>query len=64
MQRIGDFFLNAGLMTAQQVEATLEVQRAGDKRRFGEIAFELGFVENNSLTRYAAYLEQNNEKTP
>ena len=51
-------------MTAQQVEATLEVQRAGDKRRFGEIAFELGFVENNSLTRYAAYLEQNNEKTP
>ncbi len=48
-------------MSAQQVETVLGTQRSGDKRRFGEIAVALGFVEDNSLRRFADYLDRNNE---
>jgi hypothetical protein len=60
-QRIGDFLVSIGVMTAQQVEAVLETQRAGDTRSFGEIACSLGYVGDGSLKRFADYLDTHNE---
>jgi len=48
-------------MSAQQVETVLGIQRSGDTRRFGEIAAALGFVEDNSLRRFADYLDRNDQ---
>ena len=61
VQRIGDFFISIGLMSVQQVENVLETQGSGDKRTFGEIAVALGFVDDNSLRRFADYLDKNKE---
>jgi hypothetical protein len=52
---MGDFFISIGAMSARQVETVLGMQRSGDTRSFGEIAFALGFVEDNSLRRFANY---------
>ena len=57
-ERIGDFLVRTGSMTHDQVEAVLQVQAAGDKRRFGEIAVALGYLSNDSIKRYVDYLER------
>ena len=51
-------------MSTQQIESVLEIQRSGDKRKFGEIAVALGFVEDNSLRRFADYLDKNDQAVP
>jgi hypothetical protein len=58
-ERIGDFFVNLGVMSAKQVENVIAIQRSGDTRSFGEIAVAFGFVEDNSLRRFADYLDKN-----
>ncbi len=53
-KRIGEIMVLMGAMKSEQIEPILAVQRAGDKRLFGEIALSLGFIEDNALRRYAA----------
>ena len=60
-QRIGDFLMSIGMMSPQQVERVLDTQRSGDKRTFGEIAVALGFADDNSLRRFADYLDKHQE---
>jgi hypothetical protein len=59
--RIGEFLVEIGRMTPDQVEEVLRTQREGDKRPFGEIALALGFVDDDSLKRFVDYLERNPE---
>jgi hypothetical protein len=61
--RIGDFLTKIGAMTPDQVQAVLEVQAAGDKRRFGEIAYSLGYIGDDSIKRYVEYLDKENKST-
>lgn len=56
--RIGEFLLKIGAMNPAQVQAVLQVQAAGDKRKFGEIAMALGYLNNDALSRYVEYLEK------
>jgi hypothetical protein len=49
---IGDGLVRIGAMTPQQVRKVLALQKAGDARRFGEIAIELGFVDDAAIVRY------------
>lgn len=49
---IGDGLVRIGAMTAEQVRRVLGLQKAGDTRRFGEIAIELGFVDDAAILRY------------
>ena len=51
-----------GAINPDQVDAVLAAQKAGDKRLFGQIALAMGFIEDNSLRRYADYLDQHGEK--
>jgi hypothetical protein len=57
-ERIGDFLVRIGAMKSEQVEEVLRLQKAGDKRRFGEIAVELGYIRDDSIKRYVDYLEK------
>lgn len=52
MEKIGDVLVRIGAMTAEQVEEVLRTQRAGDRRIFGEIAIELGYIDDEALRRY------------
>ncbi len=56
--RIGDFLVKIGAMQQYQVDDVLLAQKAGDKRIFGEIAIELGFINDEALRRYLEYKER------
>jgi hypothetical protein len=56
--RIGDFLVQIGAMTQEQVEEVLHRQRTGDSRIFGEIALELRFLNDDAIKRYVDHLEK------
>jgi hypothetical protein len=52
-ERIGDFLLRIGAMNELQVEEVLRIQREDEEpRMFGEIAVELGYVDDEALRKY------------
>jgi hypothetical protein len=62
MEKIGDVLMRIGAMTGEQVEEVLRTQKAGDTRIFGEIAIELGYINDEALRRYVEITHQ--EKKP
>ena len=53
--KIGEFLVQIGAMKQFQVEDVLRVQREGDTRMFGEIAIELGYVNDEAIRKYIDY---------
>jgi hypothetical protein len=52
-ERIGDFLVQIGAMTQAQVDEVIKVQEEGEEpRMFGEIAIELGFIDDSAIQRY------------
>ncbi len=51
-EKIGDFLVGIGAMTAEQLDEVLRHQAEGDKRIFGEIARELGYVDIQAIDKY------------
>jgi hypothetical protein len=51
-EKIGEALVRIGAMTPGQVEQVLKLQRAGDKRLFGEIAIEQGFINDQAIKAY------------
>lgn len=54
-EKIGDVLVRINAMKLPQVQDVLARQRAGDKRLFGEIAIELGYINDAALKRYVEY---------
>jgi hypothetical protein len=50
--RIGEFLVQIGAMQKYQVDDVLRVQNEGDTRMFGEIAIELGYVNDEAIRKY------------
>ena len=57
-EKIGDVLVRIGAMTNEQVAEVLRTQESGDKRIFGEIAIELGYVNDEALQRYVEIVHQ------
>jgi hypothetical protein len=57
-EKIGDVLVRIGAITADQVEEVLRTQQAGDTRLFGEIAIELGYINDEALRRYVEIVHQ------
>lgn len=52
-EKIGDFLVRIGAMTASQIDEVLKLQEDSDEPRlFGEIAIERGFIDDAALRRY------------
>lgn len=51
-EKIGDGLIRIGAMTKEQAETVLIKQKEGDKRLFGEIAIELGYIDDNAIMEY------------
>ena len=45
-ERIGEFLTRIGAMTRDQVQRVIQLQAAGDRRRFGVIAESLRYITN------------------
>lgn len=43
-EKIGDYLIRIGAMRRDQVQRVLQLQAAGDRRRFGEIAEFLRYI--------------------
>ena len=52
VERIGDGLVRIGAMTDEQREKVLDMQDKGDNRLFGEIAVELGFINDQAIMDY------------
>ena len=51
-EKIGEALVRIGAMKPYQVEDVLRVQKEGDSRLFGEIAIELGYIDDEAISRY------------
>jgi len=51
-EKIGEGLCRIGAMTEEQVKIVIKKQLDGDKRLFGEIAVELGFVDVDAILNY------------
>ena len=49
---IGEHFVNLKDLSFEQAEKVLLVQKKNKKKKFGEIAVELGFLEPRKLDNY------------
>ena len=53
--RIGDYLVEQGLITQEQLEKVLEAQReAQGTKRFGDVIVELGFLSETKFTQALA----------
>jgi hypothetical protein len=52
VERIGEFLVKIGVITPDQVNMVLEVQGREPDRLFGEIAVDMGFVNDSAIERY------------
>lgn len=53
-QRIGEFLVRIGAMTKDQVDEVLAIQRERPDKLFGQIAIELGYVNDEAVDRYVS----------
>ena len=51
-EKIGEALVRIGAMKTFQVEDVLRLQQAGDRRMFGEIAIELGYIDDQAIRKY------------
>jgi hypothetical protein len=51
-ERIGEALVRIGALKSFQVDDVLRLQKNGDKRLFGEIAIELGYIDDEAIKKY------------
>ena len=51
-ERIGDGLIRIGAMTEEQRDKVLNLQTEGDERMFGEIAIELGIIDDQAIVSF------------
>jgi hypothetical protein len=51
-ERIGETLVRIGVIKPYQVDGILRAQKDGDLRRFGEIAIEFGYINDEMLKKY------------
>jgi len=55
-QRIGDILIEQRLITPQQLEEALKMQKEGDKKRLGEVLTEIGAISKEELYETLQYI--------
>ena len=52
VEKIGEALVRIGAMKSYQVEDVLRLQKNGDQRLFGEIAIEMGYIDDTAIKKY------------
>jgi hypothetical protein len=53
-ERIGEGLIRIGAMKKEEVNDVLSRQSGGDKQLFGEIAIDLGYINDEAIKNYLA----------
>ncbi len=56
-EKIGEGLIRMKAMNRHEVDDVLQIQRQGDKRLFGEIALDKGYIHVRSLIEYLKSIE-------
>jgi hypothetical protein len=56
-EKIGEALVRIGAMKSYQVDDVLRLQNGGDRRLFGEIAIELGYIDDQAVRKYLSSKE-------
>ncbi len=51
-EKIGEGLVRIGAMNAEQRNQVIEKQKNGDDRMFGEVAIEMGFIDDEIIMKY------------
>jgi len=51
-EKIGERLVKLDILSFEQAERILKIQKKNPKKKFGEIAVELGFIEEDALTTH------------
>jgi len=51
-KKIGELLVEAGLITQEQVQKVLEIQKSNPDRKFGEVVVNEGFIDKKTLTEF------------
>ena len=51
-KKIGEFLIQIKAIKKEQVDEVLRRQSEGDARLFGEIAIELGYIDDEAIKKY------------
>jgi hypothetical protein len=58
-EKIGEYLVGIGALSATQVTVVINHQQAGDARLFGEIAMELGYLaDNEPIDKFLEFQEK------
>ena len=49
-KRLGELLLEEDVLTRRQLNKALDIQKGGDKRKLGEILFDLGYLTVEDMT--------------
>ncbi|MBB6481906.1 hypothetical protein [Spirochaeta isovalerica] len=52
VEKIGEGLVRIGAMTQEQRNQVIEKQNEGDERMFGEIAIDLGYINDEIIMNY------------
>ena len=53
-EKIGEFLIKIGALTKEKVAEILEKQEKDPSKLFGEIALELGYIDDKAIDKYLA----------
>lgn len=51
-EKIGEGLVRIGAMTEEQRNEVIEKQNTGDERMFGEVAIEMGYIDDGIIMEY------------
>ncbi|MCK5153568.1 MAG: hypothetical protein KAQ93_04355 [Spirochaetales bacterium] len=51
-QRIGEYFVSLNILSFEQAEKILEIQKDHPNKKFGEIAVQLSYLDHNEVEDY------------
>jgi hypothetical protein len=54
--KMGDYFVSIGVLTVEQVNEVIRMQKEGDARKFGDIAVSKGFINDSSIKKFDDYI--------
>ena len=59
-KKVGEIFVELGFLTEDQVTEVLSIQSESKDKKFGQIALEYNFINNDAINAYLEYKENEN----
>ena len=58
-KKVGEVLVKLGFLTESQVDEIISIQKDTPDKRFGELALDHGFINNDAINAYIEYIHEN-----